>query len=133
MTLPANGKWLLRCRYANGAGELETGITCGIRRIEIRDESGTTRHASHLVFPHTGSDDAFRWSSPAIFVLDAGGYSIRLSEDEIGRNMSCFENNTRLTRFRGGGPEPYNKIEIREIELSPVSFVSPENTAAPQR
>ncbi len=131
--LPANGGWLLRCLYANGAGELETGITCGIRRIEIRDKGGTVRHTSHLVFPHTGSDDEFRWSSPATLALAAGTYSIRFSEDEISRNMSCFEKNTRLTRFRGGGPEPYNKIKIREVELSPVSVANSENSATPQQ
>ncbi len=122
ITAPETGTWLIKCWYANDAGDRETGITCGIKRIEVADESGSVRHAAHVVFPHTGGSNEFRWSSPVILELEAGRYRVRLSEDDIGMNMSYFEKNTRLTRFRGGGPEPYNKVEIRRLELSPIAL-----------
>ena len=105
ITAPQAGTWLIKCWYANDAGDRETGITCAIKRIEVADENGTVRHAAHIVFPHTGGSDEFRWSSPVSLELEDGRYRVRFSDDEIGLNMSYFEKNTRLTRFRGGGPE----------------------------
>lgn len=133
ITAPETGTWLIKFWYANDAGDRETGITCGIKRIEVVDERGTVRHAAHILFPHTGGSDEFRWSSPVILELEAGRYRVQLSEDDIGMNMSYFEKNTRLTRFRGGGPEPYNKVDIRKLELSPITLDKSGQTPAAHR
>lgn len=118
LSVPSDGIWILKAFYANGAGEIGTGITCGIRAVEILDTKGGVLHRGHMVFPQTGGDNEFRWSSSATFNLPQGDYHIRLREDELSRNMSYFEGNERATGFPGGGPKPFNRLNIRELVLS---------------
>lgn len=116
--VPAGGTWVLKALYANGAGEIGTGITCGIRLVEILDTKGRILHRGHMIFPQTGADDEFRPSSSVSFHLAQGDYRVRLSEDEFSRNMSFFAGNERATGFPGGGQKPHNKLNLRELILS---------------
>ncbi len=116
--IPSDGIWVLKANYANGAGEIGTGITCGIRALEILDAKGAVLHRGHMIFPQTGGKDELRGSSAVVFNLPQGDYRIRLLQDDLSRNMSYFAGNERATGFPGGGPKPFNTLDIRELVLS---------------
>ncbi|MBE2179226.1 MAG: hypothetical protein IAE97_02025 [Chthoniobacterales bacterium] len=118
LRVPSDGIWVLKAHYANGAGEIGTGITCGIRAVEILDAKGAALHRGHLIFPQTGGKDELRSSSSVAFNLSQGDYRIRLWQDDLSRNMSYFAGNERATGFPGGGPKAFNTLDIRELVLS---------------
>ena len=121
------GRYAVRVEFSNGAGPISTGITCAVKKIEVRAaESGEVVTSGYLVMPQSG--DWKRWDmSNSIFAdLEAGArYSILISEDGYARNMSYLKNNERYTAGPGGGSRSSNYVNIAGIHLlfsgSPVS------------
>ena len=114
-----SARYALRVEFSNGAGAVNTGITCGVKKLEIlRAGDGQVVASGYLVMPQSG--DWARWdlSSPVSARLNGGeAYTLRISEDEVSRNMSYLENNTRYTAWPGGGPEAYNFVRIAAVHL----------------
>ena len=113
------GRYTLRAEFSNGAGEINTGITCGVKKLEIlRTDNGQVVASGHLVMPQSGNWERWDLSSPVSATLSAGvAYTLRISEDDVSRNMSYLENNSRYTAWQGGGPESYNFVRIAAIHL----------------
>jgi len=122
-TAPRTGEFLVRAEFSDGMGNLTTGITCGLKKMEVSElDSGSVIASGYLVMPQSGNWKRFDLSSGVRVFMEAGkSYSIRLSEDEYSRNMSYLKNNERYTAFQGGGPAPYNYVNIAGLHLLWIS------------
>jgi hypothetical protein len=118
-TARRSGNYLVRVNFSNGAGPVNTGITCAVKRIEIR-RSGSEEivGAGYLVMPQSGDWQRFDLSSVVRAALKAGKtYSIRIFEDPYSRNMSYLQRNRDYTANPGGGEAAYNYVNIEAIQL----------------
>jgi Bacterial alpha-L-rhamnosidase 6 hairpin glycosidase domain len=113
------GRYFVRVEFSNGAGPVNTGITCAVKKLEIRDnDSRTIVGAGYLVMPQSGNWQRFDLSSAIPADLKSGkSYSMRIFEDEYSRNMSYLAHNERYTTFPGGGDAAYNFVNIASIRL----------------
>ena len=118
-TAPRSGEYILRTEFSNGAGPVNTGITCAVKKMEVRKTgSGEIVAADYLVLPQSGDWQRFDLSSIVRAKLKAGeNYSFRIFEDEYSRNMSYLEKNERYTSWPGGGTNSYNFVNIAAIRL----------------
>jgi hypothetical protein len=119
-TAPRSGEYLVRTEFSNGAGPVNTGITCAVKKMEIRHVgSGELATAGYLVMPQSGDWQRFDLSSILRVRLKAGEqYSFRIFEDEYSRNMSYLAQNERYTAWPGGGSSAYNFVNIAGIQLT---------------
>jgi len=116
-SVDCNGRFRLRWQYRNPYGPINTGISCGIKRMRILEPDETLHASGYLIFPHTGESPEVFYSSGLIIALASGiPYRLVLDEDETCRNMSYFERNTDYTGGRGGGPLPFNQIHLHALE-----------------
>jgi hypothetical protein len=122
-TVPRNGHFAVRAEFANGAGPVNTGITCAVKRLEIRQAaSNRVIGAGYLVMPQSGDWRRFDLSSIVSADLQAGEvYSIRIFEDEYSRNMSYLAGNERYTAWPGGGDGAYNFANIASVRFQRVA------------
>jgi len=113
--------WLLA---GNTAGPLKTGITCGVKRIDIEALPGGGGEcgdgaAGYLVVPHVGDDSRspFVESSIVRAYLCAGrSYRMTIRHDARSTNMSAFRH---FEDYEGAGGRdgPYSRISIAELEV----------------
>ena len=122
-TAKAGGHFAVRTEFSNGAGPVNTGITCAVKKLEIREAvSGKLVAAGYLVMPQSGDWRRFDFSSIVRADLKAGEkYSIRIFEDEYSRNMSYLEANGRYTALPGGGENDYNFVNIAALQFQRVA------------
>jgi hypothetical protein len=115
----ATGHYLVRAEFSNGAGPVNTGITCAVKKLEIRRaDSGEIIAGGYLVMPQSGDWRRFDLSSAVPADLQAGAaYSLRIGEDEFARNMSYLAQNSRYTAGNGGGNAPYNYVNLASLRL----------------
>lgn len=111
------GRHLVRFEFANGAGPVNTGITCGVKRFEVLDGENVI-HKSYAVFPQSGDWERHDLTVPVELHLDAErSYRFRLTEGPGVGNMSYLEHNADYTAHRGGGAEPSHFIDIFALHL----------------
>ena len=122
LTAQRSGAYLVRAEFSNGAGPVNTGITCAVKKLEIRKtDSGELAAAGYLVMPQSGDWRRFDLSSIVRARLTAGEtYSLRIFEDEYSRNMSYLAQNRRYTAGNGGGDSAYNYVNIAALQLTRV-------------
>lgn len=123
-TAQSSGPYLVRFEFANGAGPVNTGITCAVKHLEVREaSSGNVVFTSYPVFPQSGDWERHDLTVPVRISLERGRvYQFRLHEDEWSRNMSYLSHNTRYTAHRGGGDQPSHFVDIfalRILQLDP--------------
>ena len=118
-TATRSGHYLVRAEFSNGAGPVNTGITCAVKKLELREtDSGTIVATGYLVMPQSGDWQRFDLSTVVRADLQAGkSYSIRIFEDEYSRNMSYLAHNQRYTSWPGGGDAAYNFVNIASLHL----------------
>lgn len=114
------GPALLLARYGNGAGAVETGIGCALRRLVITDEaSGEVVASGVLVMPQLGSDGRYALSTAVPATLDASrSYRVALVADAATVNMSAFAHFARY-RGTGGAGGPWNRPRLVELRVLP--------------
>jgi hypothetical protein len=114
-----SGRYLVRARFSNGSGPVNTGITCAVKKMEVRnDDTGKVVAFGYWVMPQSGDWNRWELSSPVDADLTAKAqYSMRISEDEYCRNMSYLKNNERYTAWPGGGDDDYNYVNIAALVL----------------
>ena len=122
-TAKAGGHLAVRAEFSNGAGPVNTGIACAVKKLEIRETaSGKLVVAGYLVMPQSGDWRRFDFSSIVRADLKAGkNYSIRIFEDEYSRNMSYLAANGRYTALSGGGNDDYNFVNIAALQFQHVA------------
>ena len=116
------GEYGVRAEFSNGAGPVNTGITCAVKKIEIRKTaSGELVAAGYFVMPQSGDWRRFDLSSIVRARLNAGEeYSLRIFEDAYARNMSYLAQNCRYTAGAGGSDSPYNFVNIAALQLTRI-------------
>ena len=119
-TAKRSGEYGVRAEFSNGAGPINTGITCAVKKIEIRKTaSGELVAAGYFVMPQSGDWRRFDLSSIVRARLSAGEeYSLHIFEDAYARNMSHLAQNRRYTAGAGGGDSPYNFVNIAALQLT---------------
>jgi hypothetical protein len=113
------GRYSVQAAFSNGSGPINTGITCAVKKLEVRNaDSGEVVASGYLVMPQSG--DWKRWGISNSIDADLEAsvpYTVRLSEDEYSRNMSYLKNNERYTAGPGGGDQSYNYVNIASVNL----------------
>lgn len=115
-----SGPHLVQVRYGNGAGPINTGIACGVKRVTVYDEGDDAVVATGiLVMPQLGDGSWGRWalSSFVPVALDAARtYRFVLSADARTANMSA---RTHFATYRGTGGEggPFERVNIAELRV----------------
>ena len=124
-----SGTHAIQVIAGNGAGAINTGITCGVKHLQMRHlNNDLTNNPTnnqvvangYLMMPQLGTWE--RWlESSVIFTqvdLIAGdNYEIRIFSDAQGINMSSFAHNENYTGGNGGRDGAYNYVNIAEIKL----------------
>jgi hypothetical protein len=115
-----SGRHFLQVLAGNGAGSTTTGITCGVKRVEVFD--GTTLVASGLfVMPHLGSWNDWRDSTfVAADLVQGVSYTVVIREDATSGNMSDLDHFS-LYGGTGGLGGRFNKVNIAELKLLAVA------------
>jgi hypothetical protein len=118
-TVDRGGRYEIRAEFSNGAGPVNTGITCAVKKLELcRAGSDEVLFSGYLVMPQSGDWKRWDLSSPVLASLAADeSYTIRISENDISRNMSYLKNNERYTAWPGGGDLDYNYVNISGLHL----------------
>jgi len=118
-----SGHCAVRVEFSNGAGPLNTGITCAVKKLEIRDlDSDIPVASAYLVMPQSGDWKRFDLSSIVLADFKAGKhYSLRIFEDVNSRNMSYLTANARYTASSGGGTNDYNFVNLATIQFQRVA------------
>jgi hypothetical protein len=118
-----SGTFELRFIYRN-PGPINTGITCAIKRVEVREKAtDAVTAAGYAVMPHLGDaePDTQGRSSPLRMDLREGvRYTVELSSDLRAVNMSAFQHFERYTGGAGGTTGPRNHADIVAVELRPL-------------
>ncbi len=116
-----DGRYAVRVEFANGNGPVNTGLCCGVKRLEVRSADGTTVAGDTVVLPQSGSWQRWDLSSPVLADLRAGrAYTVALCGEGVDRNMSGLAANVRYSGGIGGGDQGVNQVSVRAIQLGPV-------------
>jgi hypothetical protein len=110
------GEHLLQVSYGNGAGPINTGITCVSKLVRVLD--GTTEVArGYLTMPQLGDWDTWRDSSFVRANLASGkSYTIEISDDTYDANMSRFQHFATYVGT-GGSSGAFSRVNIAEIKV----------------
>jgi hypothetical protein len=78
------GRYVLRMRYANGAGPINTDNNCAIRSLYVNGQ-----YVSALVFPQRGLDEWSNWGMTNVehITLKEGENLLTIRYDDFNRNM----------------------------------------------
>lgn len=122
VTVNQSGRHYLEVEAGNGAGNVTTGITCGVKAIEVWD-GGTLVGHGQLVMPHIAAPgDANPWAQwrTSNFVpvdLQAGkSYTVVIREDADSGNMSDY---AHFATYGGSGGQAgrMNVVNISELKV----------------
>ncbi len=113
------GTHLVQVRYANGAGPINTGITCAVKKVTVEEvPSGAVVGTGFLMMPHRGDWGSWGDSSFVRVNLKSGtSYRVRLSHDDRAVNMSAFDHFSAYTGGTGGKGGPFFRVNVAEVRL----------------
>jgi hypothetical protein len=110
------GKHFVQVVAGNGAGGFDTGITCGVKLVEVF-EGAKLVGSGQLAMPHLGTWSDWRESSLASVDLVAGkSYAIVVREDDASGNMSDLDHFS-LYGGTGGTGGRFNRVNVAEVKL----------------
>jgi len=120
-----SGAHAIQVVAGNGAGSINTGITCGVKHLQMTNLQNNQVVADGcLVMPHLGTWDRWLESSVIFTQVDLiadQNYEIKIFGDEQAINMSSFAHNANYTGGKGGHSGPYNYVNIAQIKLAALS------------
>ncbi|WP_013334596.1 amylo-alpha-1,6-glucosidase [Gloeothece verrucosa] len=114
------GFHLLQVAAANGSGPWNTGVTCGVKYIQVFDQANTCIGSGYLIMPQTSSWENLRDSSFVRVNLDVDKiYKIVIGENENAFNMSKFKHFDSYTGNNGTGGTKglYNYVNIAALKV----------------
>jgi hypothetical protein len=116
-TAGTTGEHLIQVTAANGAGALNTGITCAVKVVEVLD--GTTVVArGTILMPHSGGWTTWRDSSFVRANLTGGKtYKVVIKHDDTSMNMSFFKHFEQYTGGTGGKDGAFSRVNIAELKV----------------
>lgn len=120
-TASAGGTHRIQLVYGNGAGPVETGVACAVKRVEVR-EGATVVGAGYVAMPQLGSWDVWRESSSIPVELEAGhAYEVVIGGDDARAvNMSAF---THFETYGGTGGTAgrYDRVNVAAVKVLTMS------------
>jgi hypothetical protein len=118
VTAGRTGPHLLQLVYGNGAGPINTGITCAVKRLVVEDTATGAEVASEVVvMPQLGDWDRWADSTFARADLVAGKtYRITIKGDASTVNMSAFAHFIHYAGT-GGNSGRFERVNIAELKL----------------
>jgi hypothetical protein len=118
-TAAQTGPHLLQLTFGNGAGSINTGITCAVKRVVVEDiGTGAVVAEGAVVMPHLGSWDRWVGSSFVSATLTAGrAYRIIVRADDDVVNMSSFAHFETYTGGLGGRSGEFNRVNVAELKI----------------
>ncbi|MFN0252920.1 MAG: hypothetical protein ACKV2T_38960 [Kofleriaceae bacterium] len=112
------GPHLVQLVYGNGAGPVDTGIACGIKRVRVENASTNAVVAEGaIVMPQLGGWDRWADSTFVRATLAAGTtYRITLDTTDSVRNMSGYSH-FQTYAGTGGASGEFSRVNISELKL----------------
>ncbi len=118
VTAQRTGPHLVQVVYGNGAGPVDTGISCGIKRVRVENASTNTVVAEGaIVMPQLGDWD--RWADSTFVRANLVGgttYRITLDTTDTVRNMSAYSH-FQTYAGTGGASGEFSRVNISEVKL----------------
>jgi hypothetical protein len=113
------GDHLVQAVYGNGAGAINTGITCAVKRVTVEElPSGNVVGAGYLVMPQRADWASWGESSTLRVALTAGkSYRVRLAHDARAVNMSAFSHFAQYTGGTGGSGGSFFRVNVAELKI----------------
>ena len=125
LTAQLSGSHAIQVVAGNGAGAINTGITCAVKHLQMRNLVNQQLVADgYLVMPQLGTWDRWLESSVIFSEVDlvAGqDYEIKIFADSQAINMSSFAHNANYTGGHGGTPGAYNYVNIAQVKLNALT------------
>ena len=112
----AAGRYSFQVRYTNHGHAINTGISNGVKVLQVLDTAGHTVARRVIQMPHLPPESAPMYSTPADVLLKAGTYSVRLDDFY---NMSYLEANAVYANGGGKGGA-LNKVDIFGMRILPL-------------
>ena len=114
------GRYHIDLLYRNDGGSRNTGITCAVKRVQIVEVASNTVIATRWVaMPHT-ERTPLSASTGFWVTLDASKrYRIQIDESPDWVHNMTFLEHFSIYNGRGGGAEPWNRVEVAGIRLWP--------------
>lgn len=114
-----SGPHLFQVTFGNGAGSINTGVTCAIKRLVVEEiATGAVVADGPLVMPHLGTWSRWEDSSFVEAELTAGAaYRIVIRGDDEMINMSSFAHFEAYTGGLGGRSGTFNRVNIASLEI----------------
>ncbi len=118
-TATQTGEHWLQLVYGNGAGSINTGITCAVKRVVVQDATtGAEVGDGIVVMPHLGTWSRWADSSFARVRLEAGrAYRFVIRSDDRAVNMSSFAHFEAYTGGTGGRSGTFNRVNVAELKI----------------
>jgi hypothetical protein len=124
LTLPSftaqrTGEHLIQLAYANGAGSVNTGITCAVKRVSVEDTSnGAVAGHGYAMMPQRAAWDNWGESSWVRVNLVAGKtYRVVISGDRTAMNMSELRHFSAYTGGTGGQTGAFSRVNISGLKI----------------
>ena len=125
LTAQLSGPHAIQVVAGNGAGAINTGITCAVKHLQMRNLVNRQVVADgYLVMPQLGTWDRWLESSVIFSEVDlvAGqDYEIKIFADSQAINMSSFAHNANYTGGNGGTVGAYNYVNIAQVKLNALT------------
>jgi len=119
-----NGRHAIQVVAGNGAGAINTGITCAVKHLQMKNLQNSQIVADgYLMMPQLGSWERWLESSVIFTQIDLianQDYEINIFSDAQAINMSSFAHNANYTGGNGG-TEAYNYVNIAQIKLNALT------------
>jgi len=114
-----SGEHLVQAVYSNGAGPINTGITCAVKRVTIEDlATGAVAGAGYMMMPQRADWSSWGDSSFVRGTLVAGkSYRIRVTDDVRSVNMSAFDHFRDYTGGRGGTDGAFSRVNLAALKV----------------
>jgi hypothetical protein len=111
------GPHLVQLAFGNGAGPLNTGITCAVKRVVVEDtENDEVVGSGVVMMPHLGSWDRWAASSFVPVNLEAGrSYRVVVRGVVRGVILSSFAPLEGFTGGLGGSAGVFGRVNISDV------------------
>ncbi|MBC3765590.1 esterase [Neptunicella marina] len=110
-----SGDYALQFKYANHHHAINTGITAGVKWLQLFDNQQQLVAEGVVVMPHISQD--IGWSTPLKVKLKAGDYQAKLLDYY---NMSYLQNNQTYSEA-GGLTGPLNTVDLYGLRIMPLA------------
>lgn len=119
VNIDRDGRYAIRMKYRNIHHDINTGITCGVKWVQVKDHNGNLVGEGAIQLPHVEKEPTTltRLSTPLELNLAVGEYEVSLL-DYV--NMSYLANNDTYSAA-GGESGALNRFDIYSLHLMPLS------------